>query len=474
MTRGEMVSGQNQGLSRRRALRDRDVRTAGAPATSGPSRVLLVALAGCLAIAANTTPAPAASNAQGAPAELLKLVPEAAQAVCSGGPETAPVPSARKLTSDTFEARGGEGVMYEWRLPSGETMRVTRLTAKKLPGPLYFLDVYGRGEERRPLLRGVVTGRCKFMGGQDVLYSGDDPGRPYALQRLGPDMHPAKEPAPLNPPVPSGAGDQSCLRVAILDNGVNYLLPEIAPHLARDSHGRLVGHDYWENDDRPMDYGYQPRSLDPRVSPFSPRHHGTGVASVFLKEAPADACVAPYRYFPADEAGGDSDPIGMIDDMAAAGVKIVNLSSGRDKPWPEFRDAMRTHPEILFVLAAGNNGRDIAERPTYPAAYRLDNAIVVAATDSDGTLWKQSNRGAVDVAIMAVGVPGTVYDGSVKQLTGTSLAAPRVAAFAARLLAASPGMSPAALKKQILAHAKASGKEAAGIPVLTEKELKIP
>lgn len=286
-------------------------------------------------------------------------------------------------------------------------------------------------------------------------------------------MQPARQPSPLNPPVPKASGDPSCMRVGILDNGVNYLLPVIAPHLARDAGGRLVGHDYWEDDDRPMDYGYPPRSLDPRTSPFSPRHHGTAVASIFLAEAPADACVAPYRYFPADESGG-SDPRQMVDDMAAAGVKIVNLSSGRDKPWSEFRDAMRAHPDMLFVLAAGNDGRDLGQRPSYPAAYRLDNTIVVAATGKDGSLWEQSNRGAdVDVAILAVDIPGTLYDGSSKEMTGTSMAAPRVAAFAARLLAAMPGATAADLKRRILKTADASGKEADGIPVLTEEAIKV-
>lgn len=436
---------------------------------SSTQAAILLAVALCGASMQNA----AAAEAQGASAKLLKMVPQAAENVCSGNLDTPPLPSAELLGSRNFEVKNGEGVAYRWRLASGEEMRVTQLTTSKQPGPLYFIDVYGSagGDAVLPLLRGVVNGQCRLLGGQDVLYSPDDPGRPFALQRLNPGMQPARQPSPLNPPVPKASGDPSCMRVGILDNGVNYLLPVIAPRLARDAEGRLVGHDYWEDDDRPMDYGYPPRSLDPRSSPFSPRHHGTAVASIFLAEAPASACVAPYRYFPADESGG-SDPRKMVDDMAAAGVKIVNLSSGRDKPWPEFRDAMREHPDMLFVLAAGNDGRDLGQQASYPAAYRLDNVIVVAATGKDGSLWEQSNRGAdVDIAILAVDIPGTLYDGSSKEMTGTSMAAPRVAAFAARLLVASPGASAAELKRQILKSAAASGKQADGIPVLTEQEL---
>lgn len=478
MSRGNVVSGEKpirHWRERRRMTAFSWIAAMSATCRTAARR--LAALVACL-LAGNAPSVFAQAGAQGAPSELKELVRQAAQNVCNAGPETSPVPSARLLGSDSFEVRNGEGVMYEWRIPSGETMRVTRLTTQKQQGALLFVDIYGQSAGQgvsRPLVRGVVTGRCRFLGGQDVLYAAADPDKPYALQRLGPDMTPAKEPSLLNPPVPTAEGNPSCLRVAVLDNGVNYLLPDIAPRLARDADGRLVGHDYWEGDDRPFDYGYAPRSLDPRRSPFSPRHHGTGVASVLLKEAPESACVAPYRYFPADEAGGSSDPERMVDDMAAAGVRIVNLSSGRDNPWPEFRNAMRAHPEILFVLAAGNDARDIVERPTYPASYGLDNAIVVAAANSDGTLWKQSNHGSiVDVAVPAVNIPGTVFDGSTKELTGTSMAAPRVSGFAARLLAESPDMSAAELKRQIVAHAKASGEKAAGIPVLTDKDLKIP
>jgi hypothetical protein len=414
------------------------------------------------------------AEAMGASAQLRSLLSQAARAVCGAGPRKPPVPDADLLGSDSFKARDGGGMAYDWRLPGGQLLRVTRLEGAMQRGPLYFVDAYDsrKDSSRRPRLRIVVTEGCQILGGQDVLYEPTDPERPFALQRLGPELKPLRDPNPLNPPVPKAKGDPSCMRVAILDNGVNYLLPSVAPRLARDADGRLVGYDYWEGDDRPMDFGYPPRSLDPRVSPFSPRHHGTGVATIFLAEAPDQACVAPYRYFPADETGA-SDPRRMVHDMAKVGVKIVNLSSGRDRPWPEFREAMRAHPEMLFVLAAGNGGYDIDRRRTYPASYGEPNAIVVAATDRDGSLWEHSNRGtSVDVAILAVDIPGTLYNGKQKNMTGTSMAAPRVSAFAAQLLAQDPGLDGAALKRRIVERARATGKRAGSIPVLTEEALK--
>jgi subtilisin family serine protease len=364
-------------------------------------------------------------------------------------------------------------------LAAGPILRATRLEPNGRSGILFFLDVYayggeGRKSEMRPLLRGVINGHCQFLGAREIIYESDAHNRPLAIQRLNPDLRPAKPPTLLNPPVPAGAANPDCLRIAVLDSGVNYLLPEIMPRLARNARGGLVGRDFWEEDDRPFDYGFPPQSLDPRVSPFSPRHHGTGVASVLLAEVPAQTCLAPYRYLPADAPGGSSDPQRMIAEMAAESVRIINLSSGRERPWPEFRKAIEDHPEMLFVIAAGNDGRDIDARPYYPAAYRLDNVIVVAAANADGQLWVGSNYGAVDIAVPAVDLPAAVADGSVRPLTGTSVAAPRVAALAARLLVVAPKATPAALKRAILERARNSGVEADGIPVLDDKILKTP
>ena len=37
--------------------------------------------------------------------------------------------------------------------------------------------------------------------------------------------------------------------LAIADTGVNYLLPEIQPHIARTANGNLLGYDFWDMDD---------------------------------------------------------------------------------------------------------------------------------------------------------------------------------------------------------------------------------
>ena len=48
---------------------------------------------------------------------------------------------------------------------------------------------------------------------------------------------------------------------------------------------------------------------------------------------------------------------------------------------------------MLFVAAAGNNGKNIDDTPHYPASYDAANVVAVAATDSSDALASWSNYG---------------------------------------------------------------------------------
>jgi hypothetical protein len=41
---------------------------------------------------------------------------------------------------------------------------------------------------------------------------------------------------------------------------------------------------------------------------------------------------------------------------------------------------------MLFVVAAGNYGRNIDDQPLYPAAFTLANMVVVTSATADGRL----------------------------------------------------------------------------------------
>ena len=181
--------------------------------------------------------------------------------------------------------------------------------------------------------------------------------------------------APGEPDVPPGM-DPGGVAVAIIDSGVNYTLMKIAPRLARDGAGKILGYDFHDDDHLPFD-------LVPGQRADSGRHHGTRVACIFLREAP-NARLVPYRY----RAHSFATFARIVEAIANSPARIVIMSLGgyRKADWTHFHRAAEANPEILFIISAGNDGRNIDEKPIYPSGYKLKNALVVTSTDNFGRL----------------------------------------------------------------------------------------
>ena len=429
--------------------------------------------------------------------------------LCRGPLNVEPERGATLEDRRRLRLRRGQGRRVVWRLRDGNTLVVSRIRpgmrrpppgagrgaqdeGRRMPRPrdgagfgarrfreggpgqapggrqLTFVDFHlGAGARSQPLLRGVVGGDCRVRGGRLVRY-GDVEGRRVAVEvaALDPDMRDTGRRLPLNPSVPVGR-HRACTRIGILDNGIDYTAPNLAGRLARDRSGGLVGLDVWEGDGRPFDYGYPPRGDDPRRSIFNPNRHGSMVAGVLLDYAAPDACIVPVRYAPFRTDASVGEAIAF---MARAGVRVVSIQSSRARAWPQFRRAIADNPHMLFVAAAGNAGLDLNQRALYPLAYDLPNLLVVAGTGATGELWQRSNFGAgiADVAALAEAVPVTRFGGRRDRLSGTSFAAPKVAAFAARIAAARPDRDGAWLHDAVIVAARREGRDAAGVPVLEE------
>lgn len=269
----------------------------------------------------------------------------------------------------------------------------------------------------------------------------DDTGRPQTLVEYAGDKLERATAEPLNPEVPQRP-DPGGVAVATIDTGIAYTLPQIAGRLARDSGGRILGHDFHDGDDRPFD-------IDPSRPAVFPIRHGTAVASILLREAP-DARLVPLRY----PAGAPEMFAAMVEHIAAGPARIVAMPLGgaRRDEWEPFAAAARRHPEILFVVSAGNDGRDIDAKPIYPAGFGLDNVLVVTSTDAFGRLAAESNWGARTVHVAVPGERIDVVDhrGAAGKASGSSYAVPRVAALAARMKARDPEWDAAAIKSAIL------------------------
>ena len=329
----------------------------------------------------------------------------------------------------------------EWtfsRVMPGGRLRRFSLEWREASGSGQVLDL-------RPVLAVSASGDCRATEGRRLVYGDGD--RPEGLEVLSADLATVVLTEPLNPPVPEGkASPGGAVRVALIDTGVNYTLPVFQGRLARGPQGNLIGYDFWDMDARPFD-------IDTARSPFFPLHHGTAVASIILREAPK-AVIMPYR-FPRPDMSRFEDLIVRAD---ADGAVIVNMAMGSDKidDWDAFARAAAARPHMLFILSAGNNGRDIDAKPVFPAALELDNLLTVTSADAGGRLARGSNWGATHVDVMVPGEQIAVTDhrGAAGKASGSSFAVPRVTALAARLLAKHPEWQGPQVKAAILKRAR--------------------
>ena len=141
-------------------------------------------------------------------------------------------------------------------------------------------------------------------------------------------------------------------------------------------------------------------------------------------------------------------------EYAASRARIVNLSLESPIGSEAVAATIARHPDRLFVVSAGNGGRDLEAAPSYPCSIGGPNVLCVAA-DDDGALAEGSNWGARSVHLAAPGVAlvSTAPGGGTSAMTGSSFAAPLVAGTAALLWSWRPDASVEEVRAAILAGA---------------------
>ncbi len=168
-----------------------------------------------------------------------------------------------------------------------------------------------------------------------------------------------------------------------------------------------------------------------------PRLHGTAVAHLMAgtRGNPARATkifVADIFSGPRETAGSSFALIKALDWLAAQNVPVINISlSGPRNPAVASAIARVTKRGHVIVAAAGNDGP--AAPPVFPGAY--DGVLGVTAVDAQNRVYRYANRGQhVDFAARGVAVAAIDAKGEVRDATGTSFAAPVIAArLAARM-----------------------------------------
>ena len=213
------------------------------------------------------------------------------------------------------------------------------------------------------------------------------------------------------------------VRVAVVDTGIAYDHPDLAPNVwtnpgesggGKETNGLdddgdgfvddVHGWDFLQGDNQPLDFSGHGTHVAGTIGAAG--NNGTGVAGVDWQTS-----------LMALRAGNteleDADIISAFAYACAHGAKVVNASFGG----PGFSQAMLdtiTSPgcaNTLFVAAAGNDGVDVDTAPSYPCSFAAPNLVCVAATDTDGTTlagFSNYGPGSVDIAAPGVDVLSTV------------------------------------------------------------------
>src|SRR4051794_19468763 len=200
--------------------------------------------------------------------------------------------------------------------------------------------------------------------------------------------------------------------VAVVDSGVAYDHPDLAPNIwsnpgeiagngVDDDHNGRVddvrGWDFADGDNDPWDY--QDHGTHVAGTIAARGNNGVGIAGVAWQ-----ASIMPVRVINGLGSGTSANIADGFTYAANNGAKVVNASLGGPAFSQAMSDSITTHPNTLFVVAAGNAGQNNDTIPTYPCSYPAANLICVAATNNADALASFSNFGALSVDLAAPGV----------------------------------------------------------------------
>ncbi len=255
--------------------------------------------------------------------------------------------------------------------------------------------------------------------------------------------------------------------VALIDTGIDYTHEDLKGHIWTND-DEIAGNGIDDDGNGYIDdvYGWNFYNNSNKVYTGSDDDHGTHGAGTIIAESNNGTGIAgivqsdnvkvmSVKALGGEQGSGTTESIiKAIMYAEANGADICNLSLGTSQNDEAIYKTM-ANSNMLFVVAAGNDGANIDNTPSYPASYDLDNIITVANLNYDGNLHYSSSFGEASVDIAAPGsyILSTTTGGSYSYMSGTSMAAPFVSGAAALVYSHFENISLANVKEILLSSA---------------------
>lgn len=392
------------------------------------------------------------------------------------------VPLHAQVSIEKFqgtEVAAGQ-VLVKFRTPGAHSLANVQRAGnidsyRRIGGPGVYV-MHSRSLSTAALMRTMAARKDLVYAEPDyILHAAalpDDPNFPnqYALQNLGQSIlgSPGVAGADIGATAAWDVGTGNANHVvAVLDTGVDYNHPDLAPNLWSSPTGFSV------------QFGGRTFSCPSGTRGFNTikrtceatddNRHGTQVAGIIgargnnamgTSGVNWTTSILAVKFLDAKGTGTTSNAIDAIEfavqlkSANQANVRVINASWGDYVFSKALMEAVeRAHRnDILFVAAAGNTGNNNDSKGFYPASYALPNVISAASTNNQDALDGNSNFGANSVHLGAPGtfIQSTILGGSYDYSSGASMASAFVSGAAALTLSICPDLGTADLRAILL------------------------
>lgn len=238
------------------------------------------------------------------------------------------------------------------------------------------------------------------------------------------------------------------VRVAVVDTGIDYNHPELAPFLWRN-----IGETGpWTSQDKSnLCYDRSCNGIDDDNNgfiddvvgwdfvhdvplPYDQHGHGTHISGIITSTASVGLSqgsnckrveIMALKYYDNSGAGFNNlaNTVRAISYAVKMGASIINYSGGGSDPAASEKNAIEEANKkgILFIAAAGNEGHSNDVVQYYPSSYNISNIISVASLNKNNMLLPSSNFGKnIQLAAPGLSILSTLPEGKYGTMSGTS------------------------------------------------------